>query len=273
MRDVRFRRALSLAVNRDEINQSIYFGLALPAGDTVLPESALFDEKRSKLWADFDLKQANKLLDDIGLTERDDRGIRLFPDGKPLEILVQSAGESTEESDVLQLITDTWKKIGIQLYTKATQREVLRNRVFSGQAQMSVFFGLPNGIPTAEMDPSQLAPTQQDQLQWSQWGRHYETGEGTAPDMAEPKRLLELYAEWGRAIEKSDKEKIWREMLDIYADQVYSIGLISGIKQPVVRHKALKNVPEKGIFNWSPGSFFGIYRPDTFWFDNGSGAN
>lgn len=267
-RDVRFRRALSLAINRDEINQAIYFGLALPAGDTVLPESSLFDEKRSRLWANFDPEQANKLLDEMGLTQRDDRGIRLLPDGKPLEILVQSAGENTEESDVLQLITGTWKKIGVQLYTKATQREVLRNRVFAGQAQMAIFFGLPNGIPTAEMSPDQLAPTKQDQLQWSQWGRHYETGEGDAPDMPEAQKLLDLYAEWGRSLEKADKAKVWHEMLDLYADQVYTIGLISGIKQPVVYHKDLQNVPETGIFNWSPGSFFGIYRPDTFWFSN-----
>lgn len=270
LRDVRFRRALSMAINRDEINQSIYFGLALPVGDTALPQSPLYDEKRSRLWAEFDLLQANELLDKIGLTERDDRGIRLLPNGEPLEILIQSAGESTEESDVLELISDSWKKAGVQLYTKATQREVLRNRVYSGQAQMSVFFGLPNGVPAPEMSPKQMAPTQQDQLQWSQWGRHYETGEGDAPDMPEAQRLLELYANWGSAIELEDKTKIWTEMLDIYANQVYSIGLISGIKQPVVSHKSLKNLPEQGIFNWSPGSFFGIYRPDTFWFADGS---
>lgn len=269
LRDVRFRRALSMAINRDEINQSIYFGLANPAGDTALPQSPLYDEKRSHLWATLDYEQANKLLDDIGLTKKDSRGIRLMPDGKPLEILIQSAGESTEESDVLELVTDSWKKIGVQLYTKATQREVLRNRVYSGQAHMSVFFGLPNGIPTGEMSPAQLAPTQQDQLQWSQWGRHYETGEGDAPDLPEAQRLLELFAKWGNSIEFAEKSQIWTEMLDIYADQVYSIGLISNVKQPVVSHKNMRNVPEEGIFNWSPGSFFGIYRPDTFWFDNG----
>jgi peptide/nickel transport system substrate-binding protein len=25
-------------------------------------------------------------------------------------------------------------------------------------------------------------------------------------------------------------------------------------------------VPEQGFYNWDPGAFFGIYRPDTFWF-------
>ena len=55
-------------------------------------------------------------------------------------------------------------------------------------------------------------------------------------------------------------------MLDIHADQVYSIGVVAAVPQPVVVNKALRNVPSKGTYNWSPGAHFGIYRPDTFWF-------
>jgi peptide/nickel transport system substrate-binding protein len=42
LRDVRFRRALSLAVNRYEINRVVYFGLAIEGNNTVLPERPLF---------------------------------------------------------------------------------------------------------------------------------------------------------------------------------------------------------------------------------------
>ena len=55
-------------------------------------------------------------------------------------------------------------------------------------------------------------------------------------------------------------------MLAIHADQVYSLGLISGVLQPVVVSETLHNVPKTGIYNWDPGAHFGIYRPDTFWF-------
>jgi peptide/nickel transport system substrate-binding protein len=55
-------------------------------------------------------------------------------------------------------------------------------------------------------------------------------------------------------------------MLAIHADQVYSIGLIAGVKQPVVVSNRLRNVPAEGIYNFDPGAFFGIYRPDMFWF-------
>ena len=65
----------------------------------------------------------------------------------------------------------------------------------------------------------------------------------------------------------AEQTKIWHEMLNIRAEQVYSIGLISDILQPVVVHKRLKNVPEKAFYNWDPGAFFGIYDMSSFWYE------
>jgi peptide/nickel transport system substrate-binding protein len=55
-------------------------------------------------------------------------------------------------------------------------------------------------------------------------------------------------------------------MLQIHADNTFVIGVVNGVSQPVVVRNTLKNVPEKGIYNWDPGAFLGIYRPDSFWF-------
>src|SRR3546814_10137356 len=41
-RDARFRQALSLGINRAEINQVIYYGLCLEANNLVLPASPLY---------------------------------------------------------------------------------------------------------------------------------------------------------------------------------------------------------------------------------------
>jgi len=118
VRDVRFRRALSLAVDRDEINQTIYFGLAQPGNNTVLPDSTLFKPEFATAWASYDIRKANALLDKMGLTKRDDREIRLMENGEPLEIIIETAGENTTETDVLQLVRDSWSKLGIKLHTK-----------------------------------------------------------------------------------------------------------------------------------------------------------
>ena len=61
----------------------MYFGQAIESQNTVLPQSPLFRPEYQKSYADFDLPEANRLLDEIGLTERDGSGTRLMPNGKP----------------------------------------------------------------------------------------------------------------------------------------------------------------------------------------------
>jgi len=268
-RDVRFRRALSMAINRHEINQAMYYGLGIEGNNTVLPDSPLFEPRYRDEWARYDVDAAKRLLDQIGLTDFDDDEFRLFPDGRRLEIIVETAGEDTEQSDVLELVRDAWAEIGIKVYTKPSQREVFRNRIYAGESQMSIWAGYENAMPTANMSPGEFAPTRQTGLQWSKWGQHYETSgmAGEAPELPAARQLLELHEEWFRVGKGPERERIWHEILNLHADNVFTIGLISGVLQPVVVVDNLRNVPEVGIYNWNPGSHLGIYMPDTFWLD------
>ncbi len=268
-RDVRFRRALSLAVDRDEINQIMYFGLGHGGNNTVLPQSPLYKPAYRDEWSAYDPDKANALLDQLGLDKRSSDGVRLLPDGRPAELVVETAGEESEQTDVLELVQETWAKVGIKIHSKPLQREMFRNRIFSGETQMSIWYGLENGIPSADMSPAEFAPTDQNQLQWPMWGQYYQTkGEaGQPPDLPEGAELLDLFEQWRAATSTDERRKIWERMLTIYSAQIYSIGLISGILQPVAVRKTLRNVPAEAVYNWEPGAQFGIYRPDTFWFD------
>jgi peptide/nickel transport system substrate-binding protein len=270
LQDVRFRRALSLAINRHEINQVVYFGLAIEGNNTVLPESPLFKPDYQTSFTSFDLGQANRLLDELGLVNRDDRGVRLLSDGRPLEIMIQTAGESTEETDILELVHDSWLNAGIKLYSIPSTREVFRNRIFSGDAMMSIWSGLSNGLPNADSNPAQLAATSRYQYQWPQWGQYYETGGqgGLAPEMKEIKQLMQLNHDWRVAVDKSERESIWHDMLEIHQHGMFSIGIVAGVKHPVVVNQALHNVPLEGFYDIEPGAYFGIYKPDTFWFSD-----
>ena len=269
MRDVRFRRALSLATNRHEINQVIFFGLAIEGQNTVLPESPLYRPEYRDDYASFDVNEANRLLDLVGLTRDGEDGLRHLPDGRPADIIIENSGESTEQSDVLELIRDSWRRIGIRLFSRPSQLTLFRRRVFSGQTLMSIDKGIENGLATPDMSPWEFAPTTQQQLQWPKWGQYWET-KGTAgepPDLPSASRLLELYNSWLNASTTPEHAAIWHEMLRLWADEVFSIGLIGGVLQPVVVNNRLRNVPEDGMYNWDPGAHFGMYRPDGFWFD------
>jgi peptide/nickel transport system substrate-binding protein len=268
LRDTRFRRALSLAINRHEINQVVYYGLARESNNTVLPSSSLYKPHLQNAWASYDIKQANALLDAMGLTKRNDEGIRLMPNGKPMIIPVDTAGESTEQVDVLELIHDSWLKVGIKLFTRPSQREVFRRRIVAGQTIMSVWSGISNGIPTATMSPEELAPSSKYQLQWPLWGFWGQTNGrmGQAPELPKVIRLVELHRSWLEATNKEQQKKAWEEMLEIHADEVFSIGIVNSTLQPVLVNNRLRNVPVKAFYNWNPGAYFGIHKPDTFWY-------
>ena len=269
-RNVNFRRALSIAIDRHEINQVFYYGLARETNNSVLRESPLFDEKFANRWSQFDLNTANQMLDDLGLVKRNSKGFRLLPNGQPMELTVVFSTEEDEPSDILELVSDTWRKIGIKVFSKPLHREVMRNRIFSGNVQMSIWSGLENGIPNASSSPAELAPTSQQQLQWPMWGQYLETGgkSGQAIDMKVPQKLFELKDAWREARSEGDRIKIWHEMLDTYTSNVFSIGIIASVPQVVLVNNSLQNVPDKAIYNWDPGAHFGIYRPCTFWFDS-----
>ncbi len=268
LRDVRLRRALSLAIDRPLINSVIYFGLAAESNNTMLLDSPLARPGYRTSWAKYDPKAAAKLLDEIGLRRGLD-GFRRLPDGRPLEIIVETAGESSEQADVLELIGETWRDVGVKLFTKPSQRDTFRKRIFSGETVMSVWTGFDNGIATADMSPEELAPSSQMQLQWPKFGQYHETSGrvGEAPDISEVKELAELYRAWRRTDSSPERERIWHRMLSLHAEQQFTIGVISSVPQPVVVRNSLRNVPAKGFYNFEPGAFFGIYRPETFWFE------
>ena len=269
VRNANFRRALSIGINRFEINQVIYSGLAAESNNTVLPECPLFKPEYQAAWSQYDIAQANQMLDRLGLEKRNRHGRRLMDNGEPLDIVLHTAGESTEETDILELIGESWLKLGIKLHTKPSQREVFRERVFAGEAMMAMFNGIDNGLPTADMSPEEFAPTSQAQLQWPKWGQYYESSRkvGEAPDIPEAMALLDLYHQWSRSSTTEEKEIIWQKMLDIHSQAVFSIGLICGVPQPIVVGNRLQNVPQSGAWGWLPTAYFGVYRPDTFWFE------
>ncbi|WP_119165649.1 ABC transporter substrate-binding protein [Algihabitans albus] len=268
-RDVRVRRALSLAIDRELINQVIYFGLGLTGNQAVLPASPLHDETHRQAWAQFDSTAANALLDEVGLGKRNSRGVRLLPDGRPMEIVVETAGENLQETDILELAKEAWAGLGIKLFIKPLQREVLRNRIFAGDTLMTMSFGLENGIPTADLPPNEFVPVQQHSYQWPKWGQYFETKgqSGEAPDLPVALELMELYQDWQTAPDRAGRLAAWQRILEINAEQVFSFGLVAQIPQPVVAREGLHNLPETAIYNWNPGAQFGVYRTETLWIE------
>ena len=266
MRDRRFRKALSLGIDRRAINQSLYFGLAEERTVGPLEPSPFFDPELVE--APYDPAQAGALLDALGLTGRAGDGTRLLPDGRRHEIVVESAGERREEADAMQIVGESLAEIGVRLIFRPLDRDILRNAAYRGVAMMPMWMGWTNGIPTADDPPTELAPVDQANFSWPAWGQHVQTHgkAGEPPDTPQGQRLLALFGAWTQAGTSRARAEIWREMLAIHAEEAFVIGLVSRAPQPVAVSRRLRNVPEQALFAWDPGAHFGIHRIDEFFF-------
>jgi peptide/nickel transport system substrate-binding protein len=266
-RDVRFRRALSMAIDREELNQVVYLGLATPSNNTIMPRSELFKPDYATKWAKHDPQEAGRLLDEIGLTARDANATRLLPDGRSATIVVESQSEATEEADALKLIADQWRRIGIRMLVKLQSFENFWLRTTSGDAMMTAYGGLFSAVPNSDTSPREFAPTMQGGLQWPKWGMYVASKgkQGEPCDLPEARQLLDDVSAWERAADQAGRRQAWEKILQTTADQVFTIGTVNGIRQPIVVGPKIRNVPKEGFYAWDPGGYFGLYQPDTFW--------
>lgn len=269
VRNADFRRALSLGIDRGTINQLIYHGLGIESANTVLRESPVFEPEFEEAWADYDVDAANRLLDGIGLRRRPEDGMRTLFDGSPLAFEVAVSDENPTDVDVIRLIAETWSALGIDIEVLILSRKVLRSRALSGESVMSAWKGLENGVPGPNSVPFELAPHLAVQLHWPAWGEYVETEGllGTPIADRQVARLVFLRKAWETAPDRSTRKAAWQSMLAWHAENVFTIGTVHALPQPVLVSGSLRNVPEEGIYNWEPGAYFGIYQPDTFWFE------
>ncbi len=110
--DVRVRTALSMAVNRKQLVDAIWFGNGEVASTYVHPKAQDFDPATPTHLGRYDTAEAGRLLDEAGWRMGTD-GLR-YKDGKPLTLLLYGfvAGRSPKVAEAVQ---GFWRKIGVDL--------------------------------------------------------------------------------------------------------------------------------------------------------------
>ena len=113
--DVRFRRAMSLALDRDELNEVYFLGLGRPTAATIHSTARFYKPQWQWLWAEHDPEQAGRLLDEVGLTGRDRDGFRTFPDGSNLTIQIAArTGGPVDISKLFELEIAQWAEVDLR---------------------------------------------------------------------------------------------------------------------------------------------------------------
>ena len=123
LNDRRFRIALSLAIDRDEINEVQFYGLGKPRQNCPTVISPFYSKKLENAHIQYDPIRANALLDELGLARRNAEGIRLRRDGRPLALFIDS-NDWTGFVDALQLVARNWREVGVKADLKIQSREL-----------------------------------------------------------------------------------------------------------------------------------------------------
>jgi len=263
--DVRFREAMSLAINRDELNQTLWFGLGKPAQATPLGVPFVSDEDRSYMIA-YDPVKAGTLLDDMGLAMGSD-GVRMRPDGKPMTILWEYSTQFGS-SNFVQLIRDYWKAVGIDVTLKEVTSTETREKAYASESDINMEWDVPfepNMISQIEL----YYPPYGDigplfGVQWLDWVKS-KGAKGEEPP-AWGKRLYDLAAEWKTVLPGSDRyTEIGKEMVKINLDNMTIIGTIGDLPGPTVVSNRLANVTEWKVQNFNYARTY-PFRPDQWYF-------
>ena len=261
----KFKQAMSVAINRGEMNDLLFFGRAVPRQYTTIPSTSYYEDWMGEYYAQYDPALAAQLLDEIGLDKKDADGNRLGPDGKPLTILIET-GPWEVYPKIAELIAGYWTDVGIKSTAKTISAALAGEKVRSsdfeaqlqGYAQVSEFLIHPDN---QRFRP----PWIRNAYPWFQW---LNTGgaQGQEPP-AEVKEIWDTYELFHQTVPGSEEYmRLGREVLELNVKGLYAIGTVGLEPMPVVIKNYVRNVPSGGIIAWD-FFFWTPYQASTFYIE------
>jgi peptide/nickel transport system substrate-binding protein len=263
-----FRVALSYAINRDQIKESVFLGLGEPRQGVPAPWHPYFPgDEWARKYTQYKPDEANKLLDGLGLTKRDASGIRLLPSGKPVTIELSVVPAFAAWPDVAQLVAKDWEKVGVKIVVQLRERALHFKMRDANELQTEMWNEDTTAFPftgNAKFDPRNSPILTLGPL-FGQWAQT-KGKEGMEPP-APIKRIMDI-VDTARTVGPEQQVKLAQELFRIWADNVYEIGTVGltpMVQGVVVANARFRNVPTTLGNDWplrSPGNA----RAEQFFF-------
>ncbi|MFI5017244.1 MAG: ABC transporter substrate-binding protein [Dongiales bacterium] len=264
--DLRFRQAMSLSINRKEINDLVFFGLGKPMQTAILPPGGpCWDEAVATEYTNFDPAAANKLLDEVGLKQNGE--FRTLPDGSPLSItLTYWPGEGGEaKRRVVQLVQGYWKAVGVKLDIREVERSLYFTLTSGNKHQVALWHADSATDPIWVTNPK-LIPARQRYAAfgplWAQWFESH--GKAGQEPPALVRKALDAWGEARKFGPGDELTKACREIVKDHIDNLWTIGTVGYYPQPVIISKRMHNVPKTGLLSWDWG-YLARYQPEQFY--------
>ncbi len=149
-RDKRVRVALSHGMNREEINEVLFFGLMNPMGYSFGPLSPFYDHELAQAYTRYDPAYSRRLLEEAGYTDSDGDGFREYADGTPFTFNVDVT--ASVGTDVAELVAEQWNEIGVKMNLNIALRDILWPRRVNGEFDIHYWVHEGPGDPLVHID-------------------------------------------------------------------------------------------------------------------------
>jgi peptide/nickel transport system substrate-binding protein len=239
-RDLRFRKALSYATDRDGIAQSIMKGPFLRGWAGGLYPGAPEFDKESVVYYPYDVESAKALLADIGLKDNDGDGVLEWTTGpmagKPVVIQLLASQDAKETQSVAEAVVNQWGAVGIEVNMKILDSQTHTDVDAAGTWDMSVTRGAqPFALPFVNV--TALAPNTAKGLVW-----HLE-GEQPRQMLDFEQDLVDIINKYRSTFDAAERKQLMFEYNKIFTENVYNLGVFVG-RYGLGTAKRVKNIPD-----------------------------
>ncbi len=251
-----FRQALSLALNRRDIIAAEFNGQTEPAQIAPGIDSPNHNERLLHAFTDYDPARANQLLDDLGLTQRDTEGYRTLADGRRLTFVINITDFTV--IGPAQFVVDDWARVGVRAVVRERGRKLWEQEKLAYEHDFTVWTGESEFYPLIE--PRNFVPTYWESFYAPAFGVWFQNGglhgdpAAGIPSAAEPprdhplRRAMEIYERAGTLPTEAERRAAFNEVLEIAADNLWSISIATPPPQLVIVKNGFRGVPRVALF-------------------------
>ncbi len=267
--DVRFRKAMSVAINRDALNETAYFGegvIQQYTGFSPVPD--YIDAKWKTFATEFDPDGAKALLDEVGVVDKDGDGFRDLPTGAPLVLNMQFATQGIA-GQVVELIAQDWANVGIKTTVKEITPDEYRSAQSSNQLDVGLWEkGQPTGIIMGNNElwvpPFENYFAHRTGMLWAEW-----VDSNGASGVEPPDYVKQLMADINTLQSTPSGTDEFKAVANRLVENMTSNLLFIGTAltpDPIYHRNALKNFPE---FKTASYEYYRTYpyRASQWYFD------
>ena len=261
--DVRFRQAMSLAIDREEINKVLFFGLAVPRQAAMDPENSFYKEEWATRYAEYDPDTANRLLDEMGL-QRGSDGFRLRPDGEVLHAQILIPLEWPSHVAISELVAEYWGDVGVKVDPRSYSIDLVGERLGNNDYDIAVWFLRRTNVSKGYL-PSNKFTSNDGHYAPLWWAWHHSGGEQGEEPPDEFKEFFKLAGQWYITADKAERDRIATQLFDFASEQVLLIGTVGYAPVPIVVSNHMGNVPRDVRFAGDDVQFFRDVKPDQWY--------